>query len=414
MTADRSPSGAMATWLTADLQANTNQWTIAFWHHPPYSKGSHDSDYQYQLYEMRANIVPILESYGVDLVLSGHSHSYERSFLLNGHYGTSDTFTTNMLVDGGTGREEESGAYAKARGYQLGNRGAVYTVAGNGGQTSGGLLNHPAMCVSSNVLGSLLLVFNTNRLDEFFIRETGETNDHYTIIKNNTQPLASNLNFTVSANQSATLTLSGSDLNRDSLQFAISNGPTNGLLSPVNATNGVVQYTPARGFTSPDAFSFTVNDGQTSSVPGTVNIAILPLSDTNQNGLADSWEAQYGLTDPDGDPDHDGMTNLQEYRAGTNPLDNQSWLRVTAQSGSPAGYTLTWVGAGGVRYRVLYSDGNSAGGFNNVFTPIVRSVQQEMNSNSPGATSLMTFTDDFTLTGVPVRGVRYYRLQVLP
>ena len=38
---------------------------------------------------MRQNIVPILESYDVDLVLCGHSHAYERSYLINGHYGFS-------------------------------------------------------------------------------------------------------------------------------------------------------------------------------------------------------------------------------------------------------------------------------------------------------------------------------------
>ena len=41
--------------------------------------------------EMRQNALPILEAYGVDLVLTGHSHSYERSFLIDGHYGASST-----------------------------------------------------------------------------------------------------------------------------------------------------------------------------------------------------------------------------------------------------------------------------------------------------------------------------------
>ncbi len=41
---DRSTSGAMLTWLEADLQANDEPWLIAFWHHPPYTKGSHNSD----------------------------------------------------------------------------------------------------------------------------------------------------------------------------------------------------------------------------------------------------------------------------------------------------------------------------------------------------------------------------------
>src|SRR5438552_16877275 len=99
MTSDRSPSGAMMTWLQNDLASTTLNWIIAYWHHPPYSKGSHNSDTEQQLIEMRQNANPILESHGVDLVLTGHSHSYERSFLLDGHYGTSNTLTSAMIKD---------------------------------------------------------------------------------------------------------------------------------------------------------------------------------------------------------------------------------------------------------------------------------------------------------------------------
>lgn len=38
-------SGAQATWLKADLAANTKKWTVAYFHHPPYTKTSHSSDY---------------------------------------------------------------------------------------------------------------------------------------------------------------------------------------------------------------------------------------------------------------------------------------------------------------------------------------------------------------------------------
>ena len=79
---DRSADGAMMTWLKADLAANDKEWVIAFWHHPPYSKGSADSDEQWGSILLRQNAVPILERYGVDLVLTGHSHSYERSYLI--------------------------------------------------------------------------------------------------------------------------------------------------------------------------------------------------------------------------------------------------------------------------------------------------------------------------------------------
>src|SRR5437870_10479155 len=53
MTSDRSPTGPMATWLASDLSQTTKEWLIAYWHHPPYSKGSHDSDTDLQMSEMR-------------------------------------------------------------------------------------------------------------------------------------------------------------------------------------------------------------------------------------------------------------------------------------------------------------------------------------------------------------------------
>lgn len=183
MTADRSTNGAMATWLRSDLNATTNDWLIAFWHHPPYTKGSHDSDSETQLIQMRQNFLPILEAGGVDLVLSGHSHSYERSYLLDGHYGTTNTFLNRMKLNAGSGRFDGTGAYEKNSGAQP-HQGAVYAVVGSSGQISGGPLNHPAMFISLNNLGSMALDISGNRLDAKFIRETGATNDYFTIIKN--------------------------------------------------------------------------------------------------------------------------------------------------------------------------------------------------------------------------------------
>jgi len=46
----------------------------------------------------------------------------------------------------------------------------------------------------------------------------------------------------------------------------------------------------------------------------------LDAFDSNGNGLPDWWERLYGLSDPQGDPDGDGLTNLQEYQLGTHPL----------------------------------------------------------------------------------------------
>jgi hypothetical protein len=180
MTANRSANGAMATWVQNDLAATTRDWVVAFWHHPPYTKGSHNSDTEIELIEMRQNFLPILEAGGVDLALAGHSHSYERSFLIDGHYGLSTTFGSSNLVDGSSGHDPSP--YQKPSGLPA-HAGAVYTVAGSSGQISGGTLNHPAMFVSLNVLGSVVLDFTTNRLDLQFIDSAGLVRDTFAIVK---------------------------------------------------------------------------------------------------------------------------------------------------------------------------------------------------------------------------------------
>jgi len=180
---DRSPSGAMLTWLQSDLLATTADWVVAFWHHPPYSKGSHNSDTETQLIEMRQNALPILEQYGVDLVLAGHSHAYERSKFVDGHYGGSTTLDSTMILDGGSGRLDGTGAYHKATLGPAAHEGAVYVVAGSSGQISGGTLNHPVMYLSLNTLGSVVLDVNQNVLNARFVSSTGAVSDYFTVVK---------------------------------------------------------------------------------------------------------------------------------------------------------------------------------------------------------------------------------------
>jgi hypothetical protein len=182
----RALDGAMARWLAADLAATTQDWIIAFFHHPPYSKGTHDSDREIELVEMRQNLVPILEAGGADLVLSGHSHGYERSFFLGGHYGPSGTFSPAAHVKAaGSGRADApEGAYRKRAGRQ-GAVGTAYVVAGASGQvgrfTAG--MNHPAMFVSLQRLGSLVLDVEGLALHVRYLDEAGATEDRFDVVK---------------------------------------------------------------------------------------------------------------------------------------------------------------------------------------------------------------------------------------
>lgn len=61
-------------WLEGELAKDTSDWKVAFMHHPPYSSGGkHGSDKQ-----LREIVEPIFVKYGVNVVLTGHDHFYER------------------------------------------------------------------------------------------------------------------------------------------------------------------------------------------------------------------------------------------------------------------------------------------------------------------------------------------------
>jgi hypothetical protein len=61
-------------WMEDELAKDTSEWKIAFFHHPPYSSGGkHGSDTQ-----LREVVEPIFVKHGVNVVLAGHEHFYER------------------------------------------------------------------------------------------------------------------------------------------------------------------------------------------------------------------------------------------------------------------------------------------------------------------------------------------------
>jgi len=69
-------------WLNDELAKDTSEWKVAFMHHPPYSSGGkHGSDKQ-----LREVIEPIFVKYGVNVVLTGHDHFYERIIPQKGIY----------------------------------------------------------------------------------------------------------------------------------------------------------------------------------------------------------------------------------------------------------------------------------------------------------------------------------------
>jgi len=180
----RAADGDMAQWLQQDLAASKSRWLIAAFHHPPYSKGTHDSDKTSdsggRMTDMRENILPILEAGGVDLVLSGHSHMYERSYLLDCHYGTSDSFSRDNIVSDGVAHHNAE--YLKPDTRQA-DAGTVYVVAGSSSKVDKGPINHPATPVSMLEAGSLVIDIDGDLMTTRFIDNKGEVRDQFSIRK---------------------------------------------------------------------------------------------------------------------------------------------------------------------------------------------------------------------------------------
>jgi hypothetical protein len=199
MDSSRDQGDPMLTWLQNDLASTGQEWVIAYWHHPPYSKGGHDSDSAAdsggRMIDMRETVLPILEAGGVDLVLSGHSHAYERSYLLDGAYGygSSPNFVTpsfntllanGNILDAGDGNPSGNGAYQKNSGGASHN-GAVYVVAGHGGHglSPNATGDHPVMAVFDFAFGSVLLDINGSSLTLRNMRASGAITDSMAIVK---------------------------------------------------------------------------------------------------------------------------------------------------------------------------------------------------------------------------------------
>lgn len=174
----------MYTWLNNDLAANTQRWTIVYFHHPPYTMGTHNSDNDIELINMRANIVPLLESYHVDLVLNGHSHDNQRSYLIKGHYGLASTFNSSMKVSAATN------SFTKTSPFD----GTIYAICGTSGQNPGSVQTGwpmPCMYFSNNTNNcSLVLDVNGDNLSCKYLTSSGTIADQFTITKSGTREAA--------------------------------------------------------------------------------------------------------------------------------------------------------------------------------------------------------------------------------
>ena len=125
------------------------------------------------------------------------------------------------------------------------------------------------------------------------------------------------------------------------------------------------------------------------------------VSDFDSNGLLKSWEiANFGHlgVDPNADPDHDGMSNIAEMQAGTDPNRAESRLEFVfvgvAANGNPQ---IMWSSQAGRRYRLLRSRDVLSG-----YSPVGAAFTATPPAN--------TYVDS-TATAA---GAYFYRITLLP
>jgi hypothetical protein len=140
-------------WLEKDLAESSAPWTVVFFHHPPYSSGEHGSTAL-----MQKEFVPLFEKHGVDLVLTGHDHNYERTHSLKG----------GQVVPANTPGS------------------VVYLVVGNGGANLKAVAaTKPAWSANRNTQskGYLEVKVHEGRLEGRLIDLAGQTQDSFVLEK---------------------------------------------------------------------------------------------------------------------------------------------------------------------------------------------------------------------------------------
>ena len=271
---------AQRTFVQNDLQAaSTNpniKWIIVYLHKPMYTSpntcsSSSCSNTGSENTNLRNGFHPLFDQYGVDLVLQGHIHDYQRTFTLKYDPGSpsSPTITSN-----------------NANTYTEGN-GAVFAIVGTGGVNFHALSGKASFTSSQqdDFFGQMeIKVTNSgNKLEGKFYRNgNNAVLDSFSITKaGNSPPVANPQTVTVNKNTAKSITLTATDPNNDPLTYSIVTQPLHGTISA--GTGPSRTYTPATGYVGPDSFTFKANDGTVDSNTATVSINVIEPTSCGTN-----------------------------------------------------------------------------------------------------------------------------------
>jgi predicted phosphodiesterase len=138
-----------------------NDWTIVFFHKPFYSANS-------DITNMRSTYHPLFETFGVDLVIQGHSHNYQRSYPLL----YNDARNSEPIVS-----DKEQSHYEDPSGI-------IFVIAGTGGESIQPLNKKPFLASSYKGYGCINVEIKGKSLSVEYYSDSNDTIDKFMISKN--------------------------------------------------------------------------------------------------------------------------------------------------------------------------------------------------------------------------------------
>jgi len=104
---------------------------------------------------------------------------------------------------------------------------------------------------------------------------TSSDTESHTVTAVNNAPVANAQSVSTAEDTAKAITLTGTDVDGDTLTYSIVADPSNGILS---GSAPALTYTPAANYNGQDSFTFKVNDGTLNSAPATVSITVTAVN----------------------------------------------------------------------------------------------------------------------------------------
>jgi len=153
---DLSPGSRQYQWLVRDLQRTAATWVICYFHHPLYSDSSHGDGALLQ-----TRLGPLFDEYGVDVVLAGHDHTYQRTYPMRAGAVLEAQMEPNYTDPQGT----------------------IYIVTGGGGATLYGLWRSQRLAAGESIRHVVIFDVIGNELNLSAVDYNGAVFDRMKIIK---------------------------------------------------------------------------------------------------------------------------------------------------------------------------------------------------------------------------------------